>query len=327
MIETLLDQPARKAETGLCPLHDGARSWPLTNCYVDLWIEVLHAWGLDPRAALPFTLTQDFEGDQFTFFKYPLEDLESAYGIMVHELAIFDGVDQHVEVQQRRGNLTLVEVDGFYLPDTQGTSYRIEHQKTTIGIDRISRSARTLGYFHNSGYHTLLGDDYDAIFGLGAAAPSGIVLPPYVEVAKRRFPGPRGADLRREMERLIARHLVRRPAEDPIRNFQSAFPAVIDMLLARDAAFFHVYSFNTMRQLGANFEMLGSCLGFLREHGAGGLDAPIGACGDLANAAKLMQFRMARMQARQRRQDCDDLFDALSNAYAQIMRGLELRGS
>ena len=325
MIDTLLDQPVRKADQGLCPLHDAARSWPLTNCYVDLWVEVLHAWGLDPRAALPFTLTQDFEGDQFTFFKYPLEDLESAYGIVVHELAIFDGVPGHVEVQQRRGNLTLVEVDGYYLPDTQATSYGMVHQKTTIGIDRISRNGRMLGYFHNNGYHTLQGDDYDGIFGLGAATPTGIVLPPYVEVAKRRFPPLRGADLCRETERLIVRHLTRRPDDDPIRRFQSEFPAAIDMLLSRDAEFFHVYSFNTMRQLGANFEMLGSCLGFLREHGAGGLDEPIDACGELANSAKLMQFRTARMQARQRRQDCDDLFDALSSAHARIMRGLELR--
>ena len=53
------------------------RIWPETNCYVDLWIEVLAAAGFTPEAMLGFTLTQDFEGDQFTFFKVPLEDLES----------------------------------------------------------------------------------------------------------------------------------------------------------------------------------------------------------------------------------------------------------
>ncbi len=61
-------------------LHSQERMWPETNCYVDLWIEVLNALGLAPEAMLGFTLTQDFEGDQFTFFKVPLEDLEALYG-------------------------------------------------------------------------------------------------------------------------------------------------------------------------------------------------------------------------------------------------------
>jgi len=50
-------------------LHSSERAWPETNCYVDLWIEVLASSGVAPEAMLGFTLTQDFEGDQFTFFK------------------------------------------------------------------------------------------------------------------------------------------------------------------------------------------------------------------------------------------------------------------
>jgi Domain of unknown function (DUF1839) len=57
-------------------LHDESRDWPETNCYVDLWIELFAARGFAPEAALGFTLT-DFEGDQFTFFKFPLQDLEA----------------------------------------------------------------------------------------------------------------------------------------------------------------------------------------------------------------------------------------------------------
>ena len=59
------------------PLHATERSWTETNCYVDVWIEVLHALGLDPVAASAFTLSCDFEGDQWTFFKYPPEDLRA----------------------------------------------------------------------------------------------------------------------------------------------------------------------------------------------------------------------------------------------------------
>ena len=62
-------------------LHDPSRHWPETNCYVDLWIELLAALGFEPAAMLGFTVAQDFEGDQFTFFKVPLEDLEALYGV------------------------------------------------------------------------------------------------------------------------------------------------------------------------------------------------------------------------------------------------------
>ena len=55
-------------------LHRSDRCWTETNCYVDVWIEVLHALGLDPTAAGAFTLSTDFEGDQWTFFKFPPED-------------------------------------------------------------------------------------------------------------------------------------------------------------------------------------------------------------------------------------------------------------
>ncbi|HHV70630.1 MAG TPA: DUF1839 family protein, partial [Ochrobactrum intermedium] len=68
-------------------LHAQTRIWPETNCYVDLWIEVLATLGVAPEAMLGFTLTQDFEGDQFTFFKVPLEDLEALYGVRATELA------------------------------------------------------------------------------------------------------------------------------------------------------------------------------------------------------------------------------------------------
>ena len=101
-------------------LHASDRIWPETNCYVDLWIELLASKGLPPEAMLGFTLSQDFEGDQFTFFKVPLEDLEALYGIRVTELAIFDQVESHIETQLERGRICLVEMDSFYMPDTQG---------------------------------------------------------------------------------------------------------------------------------------------------------------------------------------------------------------
>lgn len=123
-------------------LHAAERIWPETNCYVDLWIEVLSALGLEPKAMLGFTLSQDFEGDQFTFFKVPLEDLEKLHGIRATELAVYEPVETHVETQIARGRLCLVEVDSYFLPDTNGVSYRLEPRQDDRGHHR-ARHRRT----------------------------------------------------------------------------------------------------------------------------------------------------------------------------------------
>src|SRR5471030_2363906 len=73
-------------------LHAGERTWVETNCYIDVWAELLPALGHPAEAALAFTVRQDFEGDHFTFFKFPLEDLERLFGLSVQELAIYDSV-------------------------------------------------------------------------------------------------------------------------------------------------------------------------------------------------------------------------------------------
>ncbi|MET5012196.1 DUF1839 family protein, partial [Burkholderia pseudomallei] len=88
---------------------------------------VLGWWGLNPYAALPFKIKLDIEGDQFSFFKFQFEDLETLYGIVVQEHAIFEPVDVHVEHQVARGNLMLVEEDAWYLPDPRGNSYQSDH--------------------------------------------------------------------------------------------------------------------------------------------------------------------------------------------------------
>lgn len=138
------------------PLHSSERMWPETNCYIDLWIEVLASKGLSPEAMFGFTLTQDFEGDQFTFFKVPLEDLEALYGVRATELAIFDKVEDHIATQLERGRICLIEMDSFYMPDTHGVGYQKEHGKTTVAINRLDLEKRELDYFHNAGFFSSL---------------------------------------------------------------------------------------------------------------------------------------------------------------------------
>jgi hypothetical protein len=145
-------------------LHAEERIWVEKNCYVDIWIELLHALGLEPRAMLSFVLAINFEGDQWTFFKPPHDDLRSLYGIDVQELNVWRSLFDHALEHLKAGNLISTEADAFWLPDTQGTDYRLQHTKTTIIIEDLDPESGSLGYFHNSGYHRLEGENFKELF-------------------------------------------------------------------------------------------------------------------------------------------------------------------
>ncbi|MEA2463286.1 MAG: hypothetical protein QOJ98_1033, partial [Acidobacteriota bacterium] len=130
-------------------IHSEGRVWAETNCYVDVWVELAHALGYEPRAALPFTFTIDFEGDQWTFFKFPLPDLYELFGLDVQELAIYRPLAAHIEEQLERGRPVLIELDSYYLPDTAGTAYKLAHVKSTVAAVKIDVAQQMLGYFHN----------------------------------------------------------------------------------------------------------------------------------------------------------------------------------
>ena len=67
---------------------------------------------------LPFTVRIDFEGDQWTFFKFPHADLLTLYGLDVQEMNPWLSLVGHVEEQVALGRPVLVELDSYYLPDT-----------------------------------------------------------------------------------------------------------------------------------------------------------------------------------------------------------------
>lgn len=301
-------------------LHAGERMWPETNCYVDLWIEVLNAHGVAPQAMLGFTLTQDFEGDQLTFFKVPLEDLESLYGIRVTELAIFDDVKTHVTTQIGRGRLCLLEMDSFYMPDTQGVGYGKEHGKTTVAINRLDPQNRALDYFHNGGFFHLEGDDFDGLFQhhLGDTDPPFL---PYTEFAK--FPAVPAdmAHQRREARRLLGVHFARRPPANPLKAFAAVFPTQVQAVAERPFGFFHKYAFNTLRQFGANFELLGSHLDWLGEGGEFAAEAELAR--KISEVAKSVQFQLARAVTRKKFEPLATALDPAIEAWDALMAGLK----
>jgi len=315
---------ALRLPTGLGPagpyvphrLHGTDRDWPETNCYVDLWIELLHGRGLVPEAMLGFTLRQDFEGDQFTFFKPPPGDIERLYGLEVLELAVYNGLEAHALIQAQAGRPVLVEVDAIHLPDTSGTTYGRDHAKTTIGILALDPEAGELDYLHNAGRFRLSGGDYAGIFG-----PA--VLPPYAEFVKAVAPPMSLSDLPGAARDLLLRHRARAPRHNPVLAFRDALAATAEGLVSRPLSVFHAYAFNTTRQLGANFEMLSSHLAWLEVQGVGAFAPAAEAAADLSREAKAFQFQLARAFHRRSAAGLAARLDPLAATYERVFASLD----
>ena len=90
--------------------------WIEKNCYIDVWIEVLHAQSLDPAAMLAFVVALDFDGDQWTFFKPSHADLYDLYGVDVQELNVWRPLLQHAVRHVGDGRLVFTEADAFFSP-------------------------------------------------------------------------------------------------------------------------------------------------------------------------------------------------------------------
>ena len=269
-------------------LHATPRAWTESNCYIDVWIEVLHALGCEPIACLPFVLDLDWEGDQFTFFKPPIEDLFELYGVEVRELTVYRSILRNAEEQLRHGKIVLSEADAFHLPDTAGTDYRTKHTKTTIGIQEIDVDARTLGYFHNASYHVLHDADFDALF----APPA---LPLFAELVRTRrvVRLDDGALVDRSLG-LLRKHLARRPAANPVASFSARFARDVELLRGEGLEAYHEYAFATVRQLGAAFELAACYLRWLAERGPRDLGPSIDAFEGISLTGKSLILKAAR---------------------------------
>ena len=301
-------------------LHRSERVWLETNCYVDLWIELLHTMRLDPVACMAFTLAMDFEGDQWTFFKQPAADLYNLYGVDVQELTIWRPVIDHVAEQVKHGRVPLVEVDSFHLPDTTGVAYGIEHTKTTIGVETIDLRERRMGYFHNAGYFELSGADLEGIFRDDTAS-----LAPYTEIAKfDRLVHRSDGELAAMARELTRYYLGRIPCINPVTKYRACFADDMTWLAGEEMAVFYKYAFATLRQCGACAEMASTFLTWLAERG-GQLTPAADEFASIASGAKAIQFKIARMMATRKPADVTLLLDQMEASWNRAISDLVTR--
>ena len=287
-------------------LHDPSAGYPETNCWTDVVVELLHSRGLEPLAALGCTLSLDFEGDQLTFFKPRVDDLEQLYGVDVRELQVYRPFLDHAREHLPLGRALVVEVDAWWLPDTAGTSYRTEHVKTAIGVTGLEDGELT--YFHNAGRFHLHGEDLERAFDW--------VLPGYTEVV--RFDAGtalHGDALRATAVDLLSGHLARRPGTDPFAAFGERLATDLTWLTGAALPAVHVYAFATTR-------MAGSAAALAAEHVRWALpgkgDAAAEALDHVSTAARALTMRLMRRKQFDPAELCGDMGRRWAEAHARL---------
>jgi len=296
-------------------LHSGERTYVETNCYTDILIELLHARGLEPLAAMGCVMRMDFEGDQWTFLKPTPEDLERLFGVDIHEMQPYRSLPDQAAEQIAQGRTLIVELDSWYLPDTVATSYRTEHVKSSVVVESIDRKAQRMRYFHATALHELAGEDYREVWRLGRDF-SEDVLPPYTELVRFDAGTPlHGAELREASLQSLRGHLARRPASNPFVRFGEQLQSDLPRLMEGDAADYHAYAFATVRMAGSAFEAAGSYVDWLLSDAAG----PSAAFRRIVDGCKVLSFRLAR----RREFDPAPVLAELSAAWDEAMARLD----
>ena len=303
------------------PVHRSGRGYAETNCYTDVIVELLHARGDEPLAGLGCVLRTDFEGDQFTFFKPPPDDLEALFAVDIHEMQPHRGLPLQAVELLAAGNGMIVELDAFHLPDTAATDYRRRHVKTSVAIEAIDPGARRLRYFHSAGYYELSGEDYDGALRTGGPAHPE-VLPPYTEIVRFDVGNRPGGEALRTAARERSRtHLDRRPGGNPFARFGARLEEDLPALMAGDAQGFHDYAFATVRMAGSAFELAADHVRWLALGEDGELAAA--AFGRIVADCKVLSFRLARRRVFDPTTRVAELAAAWDEAMAALDRALD----
>jgi hypothetical protein len=274
-------------------------------------------------------LAIDFEGDQWTFFKPPHDELRDLYGLDVQELNCWRPLLEHAVEHLGAGKLISTEADAWWLPDTSGTDYRRQHTKSTIVLTELDVEARRLGYFHNAGYFTLEGEDFGRTFRLeeSAYAPGSELrlisdptfMPFFAEVVRLdrvvKLPEP---ELKARSRALLPRHVARMPADNPIARFAERFARELPAIQAAGLPHYHAWAFATVRQLGAAAELAQLYLAWL-----GGYAAAVEAYAKISAGAKAFILKAARAVNGKRAMDAAPIFAEWAAAWDTAKAALQ----
>lgn len=189
-------------------------------------------------------------------------------------------------------------------------------------LNDLDSAQRRLGYFHNTGYYVLEGEDFIKTFRLDAA-PDSAFMPLFAEFVRSdriiHRPLPELAELSNE---LLRRHLSFRPSSNPMLRFRERFERALSALQAGGLPYYHTWAFGTIRQAGAGFELAAEHLKWLQASGRPGLEPAIAAFAQLAYLAKTLILKAARAVNARRSFEGLALFDEMASAWQQGMEAL-----
>jgi hypothetical protein len=303
-------------------LHGDDAIWLEKNCYGDVWIELLHALQLEPRAVLPFTLGVDFEGDQWTFFKPPLDELRELYGIDVQEMSVWRPLIEHAAEQLGAGKIICTEADAYWLPDTAATDYRRQHTKTTIALANLDVEGEWLGYFHNAGYFELSGEDFRRLFRIGTP-PDPAFMPLFAELVRiDRLARRRDDDLADGSLALLRKHFARRPDSNPLERFGERLARDLPALQSAGLPAYHAWAFAGIRQAGSAFELAAAHLRWLAGFGRARLLPAADSFDAIAQGNKALILKGARAVNSGRPLDAAPLVNDMAQAWDRGMAAL-----
>lgn len=273
------------------PLHRQDSLWSNTNCYMDVWIELLHGMGRRPEPLFAAAVAAETQVEQFEFLKVDHRDLEQVHGIRVGEYDVWTTLLEHVTTHMQAGNVIIVEADAHWLPDTRGISYGIEHTKTSIVPVHVDARNKHLVYLHNEGLHELRGDDFDYV--LGEQRSQGIVPAPYMELVRLDRLNAPDDDLAREHTiRLLKYHAGRSPVTNPVADLMDVLRSRYQWLATAGMDGYHALCFETTRQLGVVALLAAEAVRFSQvDHLQPAAEAYL----DVSKEAKALQFQLARV--------------------------------
>lgn len=315
------------------PLVVSTRDWPESNCYTDVWIELLRAQGLAPIAMLGCALGVEDELDQWTFFKPEPAALRALYGVDVVELTLWRDLETQLVTQVEAGRVPLVEVDAHDLPDSVGRDYHVSHTKTTIAVCAIDPHADVLEYIHNRTRGRVDGEDYRRLVRREPVRPAED-LPPYAELVKTDRLRRRDVESLRGIARtLLAERFETVCAANPVERYAERIERDVASLRAAtadgDDDAFDRYAFANLRQLGAAHAFLADHLRWLSGDGAadrGPFSEAAAAFERVSGRTSALVLQVARVVHTGRRRDLAGVLGEIASEWAAgraaLARGL-----
>ena len=114
----------------------------------------------------------------------------------------------------------------------------------------------------------------------------------------------------------LRRELGKLPNDNPFDKFATKFAVDLEWLKNEPMETFHTYSFATLRQYGACYELVQTYLDWLAARGESGVTDIAKTFAEISNTSKAFQFKLARSMARKKELDMSPL-DKMSSLWHQ----------